>query len=522
MKKKLGIILFLIILIGPMLLWHVLGIISPEDHGGLEFDLGEKREKTQIESPELLLTSNSLLSDYVADRAPFRSVVIRFCQSMQQAIETPYEQKVRPWILALLYGGGQQEAVKVVSSEAFEDLFSSENGGEAEPEAVEDKQDENMPEEVTAETPEHVHSFEIVAENAASCESDGSRTYLCGECGEQYTEIIPATGHPWQVTGVTEASYISYGYTDYECPVCGETLRTDFADKLIDDSYFAPNHHGEGTIIGRYQWLFLDGYGNLPYYKATNILTEEEMADYLSMLLEIQAVCDEKGIQLAVFFAPNKDQVYSEYMPSFEVVDEYKRTERFVDYVKEHSEIAIAYPLDELKYADRYWQTYRRYDTHWNNVGAFLGVQALYSILGTEVTSPLDLEIESVNIGTEGDLFALGELDTAGYPDDYDYTVHYKEDVEVDTENIGSRITRTTADCGNDLHLVMLGDSYRRTMAQYMEKDFAGCTVLPREYMNSVVSDIQNADILVLEAAERYDIRIFNDLERLLEILQGA
>ena len=512
-KNKLGIILFLTVLIAPTVIWLLIGLISPGTKESLDFELGEKREKTQIESINQIAKDGNLLSDYVSDRAPFRSVAISFCQRVSNAVEGNFEKKIVPKVAGLLYGKDAEAGTKEVSSDAFASLFDDGEKLQAEMEQSGEQSPDNEQEQT------HIHDYKTVSETLPTCTEDGERKLRCEECGDEITEVLSATGHTLEVVSVTEASYTSYGYTDYECSVCGAKVRDDFVDKLIDNSYFAPNHHGEATIIGRYNWLFLDGYGNLPYYKATNILSAEDMQAYLDKLEEIQTLCDEKGIEFAVIISPNKDQVYSEYMPSYTVEDEYKRTERFVDFVKANSDIAITYPIDELKYADRYWQTYYRYDTHWNKMGGFIGTMALYSALGMEVTNPLDLNIEPENVAQKGDLFALGAIDPAGYPDDYDFNVSYKDEISMIKENGGVYTWFSESDNENGKSLVLLGDSYRDQMTPYLKKDFTKCAIVHRDYIETVVNDIKNADVLVLQAVERYDKRLFQYHDRLIEIL---
>ena len=51
----------------------------------------------------------------------------------------------------------------------------------------------------------HTHSYTSSVTNAATCETDGVRTYVC-TCGHSYTQTIPATGH---------------NYVDGTCTNCG-------------------------------------------------------------------------------------------------------------------------------------------------------------------------------------------------------------------------------------------------------------------------------------------------------------
>jgi hypothetical protein len=56
-------------------------------------------------------------------------------------------------------------------------------------------------------------------------------------------------------------------------------------------------------------------------------------------------------------------------------------------------------------------------------------------------------------------------------------------------------------------------------MMPYLSKDFTSCTFAHRDYMTSVKSDIKSADIIVIEAVERYDYEAFATVQRTINIL---
>jgi len=62
--------------------------------------------------------------------------------------------------------------------------------------------------------------------SAATCTTDGVKTYTCAACGDSYTEVISATGHNHTAV-VTEPSCTTGGYTTYTCSVCGDTYVAD-------------------------------------------------------------------------------------------------------------------------------------------------------------------------------------------------------------------------------------------------------------------------------------------------------
>lgn len=487
------IIAFLSVLILPMAVWLVIALAAPKRFGELNFDVGEKRDKTELESVTEIATTGDKVTSYFADRAPFRSVLISFYRKIYNAAEAPYEKGIKPVLVKLYPQGNNDERSSAAYEKAYEELFHNSK----------DEKPVN-PEPESASTP------------GSSKPADGD-TAPDDSSAEEQVHV-----HKFEESRVVQPDYLNYGYTEYICSECGYTEKRDFVNKLVDSSYFAPNTHGEGVIVGRYDWLFLDMTGDVEYYKGTNLLSAEEEEEYLTKLRKISQLCEDRGIVLAVFLAPDKEQVYSEYMPSYKVENEYKRLERFADYVRENSDIPISYPLAELKYADRYWRTYFKYDTHWNSIGAFIGVQSVYRMIGVETSNPASLGIIGCLRAETGDLFGMGEIDPSSYTPEPEYIVSYKSDVPVvfeSPEGINAGVFRSAAECDNDDKIVLVGDSFRIAMTEYLEKDFAECVIAHRDNMEDIAEDMRETDYLILETAERFDYLLFQSLDEVIEIL---
>lgn len=66
-------------------------------------------------------------------------------------------------------------------------------------------------------------------------------------------------------------------------------------------------------------------------------------------------------------------------------------------------------------------------------------------------------------------------------------------------------------------------------MIDYLAKDFSRSVITYREtsdnrtdYPQEVIESIQNADILVMEAVERYDSKLFPAIAQVIDILRNA
>lgn len=492
--------IFMGILILPSLLWQGIKLFVPHSYEELNFDLGENRTREELPDSFAIKGFTVRLEAYYNDNVPFRSSLVSLEQRLSGALEGVYEEHLQDK-LALLVFGGSDDTVMDISNLT---------------QKKEEHRDEGTKNIISGE-----HHYECQQEIPATCLEAGSKIYVCQDCGETYVETIPAAGHDSQVIDVQEASYTAYGHTEYQCAVCKEIYYDDFVGKLVDNSYLAPKLVGQGVVLGRFDWLFYSGDDSISYYTGSNILSQEEMEEYLGKMKRLQELCDELGIQLQFMIMPNKEQIYPEYMPSYEIENEYKRADRFVDYVREHSDVNIIYPIQELKEAELYWQTYYQYDTHWNCLGGYVGVCALYDALGMPAISPHDLDI-TLQASEVNGLFALGGLNEASYPPGVDYQVNYKPEVTV-TDIAGGKVDDiylAGSDSENKKKFVFLGDSFRSFMADYLVKDFSDSVIAHRNSMDDLEDDIRNADILVISAVERYDSQMFPVVEKVVKLLE--
>lgn len=455
----------------PMLVWGILkcaNIFNPGIMQELDYDLGEKRQKSEFPDTFNLKTITTELENYYNDRVPFRSAIITANRGLYNAIEKPYDEAVGPFLVKLIYGN---DDVKLSDNSTDKDL------------------DEFF--------------------------GDGSQT------GDNSQDASEKCEHKYEVVSTVEPDYEWGGYTLYECSLCGENKKSDFTDKLIDNSYMPPKVFNGATLEGRMNWLFYVGNNTLEYYQGTNILDEDTMAEWLDAMERLQAVCDEKGIQLLYMIMPAKEQAYSEYMPTYTIENTYKRVPRFVDYVKNNSDLNIIYPLEELLAAKKYWQVYYRHDTHWNNAGGFIGVQAILKALGKPTADFSDITFTSREWEI-GDLINIGNLDDSLYNGDIEYDIEYKPEISaIWTEGNEETIYYVKSDSTNNEKLVVIGDSFRKHLSRFIYKDFAESAFSHRDCLDDakLQESIRNTDVLIVSATERYDYCLVESVEEIISIL---
>ncbi len=301
-----------------------------------------------------------------------------------------------------------------------------------------------------------------------------------------------------------------------EAPV--EEVPAEVVEEPVDD-YF-PLHTYQDVIIAREGWLFLYGENEIECYQGTNILSDEDTNHYINITNQLQSLCQAKGKELYIYIAPNKSSVYPQYMPTVDVATSYRRIQQLYDKMHEGSTVPFIYPLiEELQAANQY-RVYYKYDTHWNHLGALYGTNALYASMGVEQTDP-SAWIVGQQDAEKYELYTLMGIPDANFThDDVELTMDYRPDVTVNGLNMESKVCHTTSNGANQKKLCVLGDSFRVNMMPYLSKDFTQCTFAHRDYMGEVKSDIRNADIIVIEAVERYDYEAFHTIQRVINLLK--
>ncbi len=289
------------------------------------------------------------------------------------------------------------------------------------------------------------------------------------------------------------------------------------------------NNATKKVFYGRGDWLFYGAENSLDYYQGTNLMDDEELAKETASLVRLKELCDQRGIELKIFIAPNKERVYSEQMPTVPVVSEQRRVDKWVQYIKENTDVEVVFPIQEILNAKIDAQLYYKYDTHWNEAGAFIGTKALYSSLGIQTSEWGDL-LKSEYSRATGDLLNMGDIDKTQYTKDKGYNVTYKSYIKATSYaglplegQEGTQTRFYQSNSTNDKKLFMVGDSFRSSMLPYMQKDFSFITATGRLYLEQtdVVDALLSADVLVVEAVERYDFTISIMAEMLIKILEA-
>lgn len=277
------------------------------------------------------------------------------------------------------------------------------------------------------------------------------------------------------------------------------------------------------VIRGKDGWYFFDNGISVKDYRGQNLYSEEEMVGIVSKVQEADAYFKGQGVDFAIVLAPNKEEIYSEYMPPWYTrLSPVTRYDQLAQGLSQFTEVPVVAPKAYfLENRDRLW--YFKTDTHWNEAGGFVAGQMLVEALGGEPVS-VDEVIIPYDYRGPGDLALLFHMPDA-FLEDYFCIVHgYYDDVEVEIDRpFGNEmLVRTRAEeAPDERNIAFYRDSFASVMVEkfsryFKEVDYYHWQAFQPEYLEE-----KKPDVLVYEVVERDFVRLMDDLDVMMEVRWG-
>lgn len=274
-----------------------------------------------------------------------------------------------------------------------------------------------------------------------------------------------------------------------------------------------------GYIInGLNGWAFYDsakvpdGYTLVDYYGEVSFSPEDvqQMAEGMKAAKKFYA---KRGIDYVAAVVPNKEGMYSEYMPERMQkarVSSESRTDRAISFIQENTDVALINwrtALNEAKNKIPY-HLYFTKDSHWNNIGAYIAYEELARVL-RPLGYPLDVPAFSSDFVAEA--FNVGsDLEVSG-SGDVNYTITYKPEQKAKNlidEDHGFFQVWENPNAPIQKRILLIRDSMGIALMPYLQKDFAYGVYAhskwnTREGLKKIISTYQ-PDLVIDETGERY------------------
>lgn len=195
------------------------------------------------------------------------------------------------------------------------------------------------------------------------------------------TEVAPADGSRWAswLAQTREAARTFEG-------------RFAFRDALVE-AQAVVRYHALGVspqpevIRGRDGWLFYADDNGLDDILNETRFTAEELEIWAATLQHTQDWLAARGIAYVFTIAPDKPQVYPEFLPGALRPSRVEtRANQLLAYLHAHTSVHVADPLRPLRDAKAADRVYHRTDSHWNDAGAVVAARQILKAL--EETAP--------------------------------------------------------------------------------------------------------------------------------------
>ena len=247
------------------------------------------------------------------------------------------------------------------------------------------------------------------------------------------------------------------------------------------------------VLMGKNNMLFykteLDGHPPVWDYMGIDHFSTQQLEAIAANLVATKAHLESKGIAFYVMCMPNKEIVYEENMPdTIARVSEVSRGVQLAEYMKENTDVTFVYPKDALIEKKKDAQLYYLTDTHCNQKGSFVAMQAFFKeVYGTCA------ELDDV-------VFETGATDYVG---DLAYIAGLADKFNIDTVYAFQRASADEAQY-HDQVLLFVGDSFGGFLSAvckgyYKEVHWEH----PDKFEYSMYEEYQ-PDVVIFERADRY------------------
>lgn len=302
-----------------------------------------------------------------------------------------------------------------------------------------------------------------------------------------------------------------------------DTFDSMWCDAIYQKSFFSKidtklTYHVTGEFLsnqvikGNGSWLFFKDATVIADYEGTNRYMQGEMLSILRTVSATQEELEKRGIRFAVLIAPNKENIYSEFMPAVYVHEKVSSTDILVDYLSSNG-VNIVSPKNELLEKHLETQLYYSYDTHWNQLGAYIGVGCVLDFWDMAIPELSQRTILSRPLkegyhycGNDDLARVVGLLNV--FEDEVEYEISGTASMDWDTfereQTDGEVSYFKNESAKKQASVLLVGDSYRTSMVPALREAFSDVYVVHRSYYSAEVLDAINPDYLIAQYVERY------------------
>lgn len=283
-----------------------------------------------------------------------------------------------------------------------------------------------------------------------------------------------------------------------------------FRDNMIELNsaikyYLFRSSSNKNVSVGKEGWLFYTGEKSTAFYNGRKLYTNKQLKKIARNMQNLKNCLAERNIHFVLYIVPNKERVYSEYLPNYYGAPaEQNALAQVIEYLKTNTDVEVVCPYDSfirIKKENPDILLYRKTDTHWNELGAYLGTCELLEKLGINLEEKITVQKIKDFPGDLCDMMNMGDVLDPG--DSWTVSGYQTEDTEcISNEFYGSIKYRSPLK--NTGKILICRDSFCTAMAPIIGTTFTESNMVHRKSFTTELIDQENPDYFVYEVAERY------------------
>lgn len=163
----------------------------------------------------------------------------------------------------------------------------------------------------------------------------------------------------------------------------------------------------EKVVLGKEEWLYLADYGAMDDYRNVRPFSKVQLDSIQSNLRYLSKSLAENGIKLYVAVVPDKHTIYPDYLPTnVKKIRAESRLQQLNARLGGENEFEFINLTDTLLASRKFGFLYFREESHWNDLGAFIGYQKIMRIIKQDFPTiqPLTMDSCRTYSGFEKDL----------------------------------------------------------------------------------------------------------------------
>lgn len=275
----------------------------------------------------------------------------------------------------------------------------------------------------------------------------------------------------------------------------------------IKTQFFRSSTHPDLVMFGKNKWLYYNRLKGRIYgsYSRTNLLNEEKLNQVITKWEDNKSRFEADGRKYFLTFWPNKPTVYPEYLPyamKLQIKDTISRVDQILNALnKNKSAVKLVDVRSKLISAKKDNLLYHKFDSHWNDFGAFLAYQEFfnenYNELGIRPKTMSDFNITWAEYN-QGELIQMLGVQNRGFFIEQNPTFVMKntssnvEFLPTDGYPPLTVITRNL-NSENKLKVLIFRDSFMDNLIQFFSLHFSEVTYIwghDEKFVNQIDPDI--------------------------------